>query len=93
MAPIGRSARQEADMEFRLLGPLEAWHCGRPVDLGDRQQRYVLAALLLEANKPVSVDRLTEIVWGPAGHKSAAQLINGYIEVAPLARTARVWSQ
>ncbi|MGH3797845.1 MAG: tetratricopeptide repeat protein [Pseudonocardiaceae bacterium] len=66
-------------MEFRLLGPLEAWQGGQPVDLGDRQQRYVLAALLLEANKPVPVDRLTEIVWGPSGHESATKLINGYI--------------
>lgn len=66
-------------MEFRLLGALEARHGGRPVDLGDRQQRYVLAALLLEANKPVSVERLTEIVWGPAAHESATKLINTYI--------------
>lgn len=66
-------------MEFQLLGPLEARQGDRPVDLGDRQQRYVLAALLLEANKPVSVDRLTDIVWGPAGHESATKLINGYI--------------
>lgn len=66
-------------MEFQLLGPLEARQDGRPVDLGDRQQRYVLAALLLEANKPVSMDRLTEIIWGPAGHESATKLINGYI--------------
>lgn len=66
-------------MEFRLLGPLEAWQGGQLVHLGDRQQRYVLAALLLEANKPVSVERLTEIVWGPAGHESAATLINGYV--------------
>lgn len=66
-------------MEFRLLGALEARHGGRPVDLGDRQQRYVLAALLLEANKPVSVDRLVEVVWGPAAHESTAKLINTYI--------------
>lgn len=66
-------------MEFRLLGPLEAWQGGQLVHLGDRQQRYVLAALLLEANKPVPIDRLIEIVWGPAGHESAATLINGYV--------------
>ncbi|MGH3938787.1 MAG: tetratricopeptide repeat protein [Pseudonocardiaceae bacterium] len=66
-------------MEFRLLGALEARHGGRPVDLGDRQQRYVLAALLLEANKPVSVERLVEIVWGPAAHESATKLINTYV--------------
>ena len=66
-------------MEFRLLGPLEAWQGSQLVHLGDRQQRYVLAALLLEANKPVFIDRLTEIIWGPAGHESATTLINGYI--------------
>jgi tetratricopeptide (TPR) repeat protein/DNA-binding SARP family transcriptional activator len=66
-------------MDFRILGPLEAWQNGQPVPLGDRQQRYVLAALLLEANKPVPIDRLTEIIWGPAGHESATTLINGYI--------------
>jgi DNA-binding SARP family transcriptional activator len=75
----GRFSETGRDMEFQLLGPLEARQDGRPVDLGDRQQRYVLAALLLEANKPVSMDRLIEIVWGPAGHGSATKLINGYI--------------
>lgn len=66
-------------MEFRLLGPLEAWQGSQLVHLGDRQQRYVLAALLLEANQAVPIDRLTEIIWGPAGHESATTLINGYI--------------
>ncbi|MDQ3275018.1 MAG: tetratricopeptide repeat protein [Actinomycetota bacterium] len=66
-------------MDFRVLGSLEALQGSQPVHLGDRQQRYVLAALLLEANKPVPMDRLVEIIWGPAGHTSATTLINGYI--------------
>ena len=31
--------------------------------LGDQQQRFILVVLLLHANKPVSPERLTEIVW------------------------------
>ncbi|PPK64824.1 tetratricopeptide repeat protein [Actinokineospora auranticolor] len=46
-----------------MLGPLEAWHNGTPLNLGDPQQRFVLVVLLLRANMPVSVDRFTDIVW------------------------------
>lgn len=65
-------------MEFRLLGPLEAWHDGSPVPLGDQQQRFVLVVLLLHANRPVSADRLTEIVWG--GNLARRDLVRSYIK-------------
>ncbi|SFW63427.1 AfsR/SARP family transcriptional regulator [Amycolatopsis australiensis] len=65
-------------MEFRMLGPLEAWHDGVPVPLGDQQQRFVLVVLLLNANKPVSTARLTEIVW--AGRETKPTLVRGYIK-------------
>lgn len=51
-------------MEFRLLGPLEAWHDEAPVPLGDLQQRFILVVLLLHANRPVSSARITDIIWG-----------------------------
>jgi DNA-binding SARP family transcriptional activator/tetratricopeptide (TPR) repeat protein len=60
-----------------MLGPLEAWHDGRSVPLGDQQQRFVLVVLLLHANKPVSAERLTEIVWG--GNPERRNLVRGYI--------------
>ncbi|MGM1065329.1 tetratricopeptide repeat protein [Saccharothrix sp. Mg75] len=63
-------------MEFRVLGPLEAWHEGAPVPLGDQQQRFVLVVLLLHANRPVSTERLTEIVWGKPDRRV---LVRGYI--------------
>ncbi|WP_460437675.1 AfsR/SARP family transcriptional regulator [Amycolatopsis stemonae] len=65
-------------MEFRMLGPLEAWHDGAPVPLGDQQQRFVLVVLLLNANKPVSTARLTEIVW--AGRETKPTLVRGYVK-------------
>src|SRR5689334_15173692 len=52
--------------EFGILGPLEVRRSGRPVPLGGPRQRAVLALLLLEANRVVSLDRLAEDVW--AGH-------------------------
>ncbi|MFD5830001.1 tetratricopeptide repeat protein [Lentzea sp. NPDC060358] len=65
-------------MEFRMLGPLEAWHGETRIPLGDLQQRFVLVVLLLHANKPVSPERLTEIVW--PGKPDRRTLVRSYIK-------------
>jgi len=66
-------------MEFRLLGPLEAWHDNINISetLGDQQQRFILVVLLLHANKPVSAERLTDVVW--ADNPDRRSLVRGYI--------------
>jgi DNA-binding SARP family transcriptional activator/Tfp pilus assembly protein PilF len=53
-----------ADIHYGLLGPVTAWRAGRELDLGWTRQRYVLAILLLENNRTVSVDGLVDAVWG-----------------------------
>src|SRR5215217_4124456 len=50
-------------MEFRLLGPFEAWHDGARVDVGAGLQIRLLATLLLNADRPVSSERLAEVLW------------------------------
>jgi YVTN family beta-propeller protein len=50
--------------EFGILGPLQVRRSGRAVPLGGPRQRAVLALLLLEANRVVSMDRLAEDLWG-----------------------------
>jgi DNA-binding SARP family transcriptional activator len=50
-------------VSFRILGPLRAEVGGEPVDLGGRRARLVLAALLLEPDRPVPVERLVDVVW------------------------------
>jgi YVTN family beta-propeller protein len=48
---------------YRVLGPLEVARSGSVLPLGGPRQRAVLALLLLEANRVVSMDRLAEDLW------------------------------
>ncbi|HEX5996242.1 MAG TPA: BTAD domain-containing putative transcriptional regulator [Jiangellales bacterium] len=51
-------------MEFRLLGSFQARHGGIPVQLrARRQERRLLAILLLDAGHTVTADRLAELLW------------------------------
>ncbi|MBS2532130.1 tetratricopeptide repeat protein [Catenulispora sp. NF23] len=50
-------------MEFKLLGPLEAWRDGARVAIGGPRQQVTLAMLLLEPDRMVPSDRLIEAVW------------------------------
>ena len=53
-------------MDFRILGPVELRVDGIPADLGPLKQRTVLAALLIDAGRPVTQERLIERVWDDA---------------------------
>ncbi|MGW4113875.1 BTAD domain-containing putative transcriptional regulator [Actinosynnema sp. NPDC004786] len=50
-------------MEFRLLGPLEVLHDGRPISLGGIKQRATLGFLLLKANQVVPTSQLLCALW------------------------------
>jgi DNA-binding SARP family transcriptional activator len=50
-------------VSLRLLGPVEASAEGQPINLGPRKQRLVLAILALEANRPVEVSRIVDLLW------------------------------
>ncbi|WP_203902227.1 AfsR/SARP family transcriptional regulator [Virgisporangium aliadipatigenens] len=65
--------------EFRLLGDLQLLVADRPVDLGPRKQRTVLAALLLDAGRPVPADTLVDRVWGEAPPAEARNVLYTYI--------------
>jgi DNA-binding SARP family transcriptional activator len=61
-------------VDFHLLGGVAADWAGVPVPLGHARQRSVLAALLVDANRAVSVDELTFRVWAhyaPRRYRSA----------------------
>lgn len=51
-------------VEFRILGTLEVLDDGEPVRVGGRNQRALLALLLLNVGEVVSTDRLIDALWG-----------------------------
>ncbi|WP_229715418.1 AfsR/SARP family transcriptional regulator [Mangrovihabitans endophyticus] len=52
-----------ANVEVRLLGPVQVSADGRPLPLGRAQMRAVLAILAVEAGRPVPTEALAARVW------------------------------
>ncbi|HEX8866255.1 MAG TPA: BTAD domain-containing putative transcriptional regulator, partial [Lentzea sp.] len=50
-------------LRFSLMGPVRAWRDDEEIELGPRQQRAVLAALLLNNGIRLSNDQLIGMVW------------------------------
>ena len=66
-------------MQFRILGPLEVIADRRPLALGRRKQRAVLAILLVHANRVVGLDRLVEELWGHEPPSQAIGSLQAYV--------------
>ena len=78
-------------MEFRILGPLEVYEGGKPVQLGGRNQRALLALLLLNAGEVVSTDRLIDGLWGEEPPRTAStSLQNAVSQLRKLLTAERV---
>src|SRR4051794_14412021 len=63
-------------LRFRLLGPLQVLRDGTRINLGGAQQRAILAYLLTEHDRVVSVDEISDALWGehpPSGHTATIQ--------------------
>ena len=65
-------------VEFRLLGEVEACLDGQRLDIGHARQRCVLASLLVDVNRPVSVDQLIDRVWADGPPSRARNALAGY---------------
>lgn len=66
-------------MEFRLLGTVCVDTLTGPLPLGPAKRRSLLAALLLHANTPVSMVRLTDCLWDDAPPLHARTVIQGHV--------------
>lgn len=72
-------------MEFRILGPLEVWHDGRPLSVAGTRQRELLAILLLHSGRVVSADRLMDEMWGESQPAAGSTALR--VRVSNLRRT------
>jgi DNA-binding SARP family transcriptional activator len=66
-------------MQFCLLGPLLVRRGDAVVPVPAAKHRVLLAALLLHAGRPVGIDELTEILWGPAPPVTARVSLQNYV--------------
>ena len=66
-------------MRFGVLGPLAVEYDGRPLAMGSLKQRLVLAMLLMTANRVVSVDRLTDGLWGEEPPDGAMNTLQAHV--------------
>jgi DNA-binding SARP family transcriptional activator len=66
-------------VEFRILGPVEIWVAGRGFPVGEPRQQAVLAVLLVEAGRTVSVDALVDRVWGESPPQQARRSLQAHI--------------
>jgi DNA-binding SARP family transcriptional activator/Tfp pilus assembly protein PilF len=69
-----------AEAEFCLLGPLLVRRGGAVVPVTAGKQRVLLAALLLSANRVVSLDELNAALWGLAPPVSARATLQNYVK-------------
>ena len=66
-------------MRFRLLGPLDVEDDGRPLHISRPKQRALLAMLLLNANRVVSTDTLTDALWEDRIPDTAAKALQVHV--------------
>lgn len=79
VAVAGTTEEGETGLCFSLLGPLQVTRCGERLSLGGRQQRAVLALLLAESGKVVSVGRLGDALWGEETPNGFVTTVQTYV--------------
>jgi DNA-binding SARP family transcriptional activator len=66
-------------MEFRVLGPFEAGNGSARARVGRRQERLLLALLLLGRGGPVTTGRLAELLWPDGPPPTARATLQTYV--------------
>ena len=69
----------QAELSYRVLGPLEVARGGRSIAIRAGKQRTLLAALLVSANRLVPVDELVERLWGQHPPATARATLATYV--------------
>ncbi|NUS17042.1 MAG: transcriptional regulator, partial [Streptomyces sp.] len=65
-------------LRFEVLGPVQVLRDGEPLPLAAAKPRLLLTVLLLEPNRPVSVERLLAALWEDRPPKSALPNVRSY---------------
>src|SRR6266487_5778062 len=66
-------------MDYRILGPLEAFDGERQLPLGGARQRAVLALLLLHGNETLMRDVIVDELWGENPPQTAGKVLQNCV--------------
>ncbi len=66
-------------MDYRILGPLEAFDGARAISLGGARQRGVLALLLLHGNETLTSDVIVDELWGDDAPPTAGKVLQNCV--------------
>ncbi|MGY2061310.1 AfsR/SARP family transcriptional regulator, partial [Nocardia gipuzkoensis] len=66
-------------LKFAVLGEVRAWHGEHQLDLGPKQRRAVLAALLLRRGRSATLGDLIADVWGERPPASAVGAVRNHV--------------
>ena len=66
-------------MDFRLLGPLEAFDGPAQLQIAAGRQRAPLAILLLHANRTLPSERIVDTLWGEDVPNSAPTMVQIHV--------------
>src|SRR6266511_1900074 len=66
-------------MDYRILGPLEAFDGVRAISLGGARQRGVLALLLLHGNETLTSDVIVDELWGDDAPPTAGKVLQNCV--------------
>ncbi|WP_436536834.1 AfsR/SARP family transcriptional regulator [Actinoplanes sp. HUAS TT8] len=66
-------------LRFQVLGPVRAWRGDRELCAGPRQQRQVLALLVVRAGRDVAVHEFVTMLWGHHAPASAVNSLHRFI--------------
>ena len=69
----------QTGLGFGVLGPLQMTVDGTPVPLGTPKQRAVLAMLVINRNRPVSIDALINAAWDQWPPAEARASLHSYV--------------
>lgn len=72
-------SRSEPDLEFRILGPIEALRGEIRLHLGGPKVRSLLGILLAHPNQVVAAGRLIDLLWGDEPPETAAKVLQVYV--------------
>ncbi|MGM1063173.1 BTAD domain-containing putative transcriptional regulator [Saccharothrix sp. Mg75] len=71
--------RSRNGLEFGVLGPLQVLADGRPLVIGRKGMRGLLAMLVLEANRVVTIDEIVDSLWVDDPPATARTIVHGYV--------------